>query len=103
MEIENKLATTSGTCPVMGTAKMAILSEVLGIMPINSSTAPAIHADRLRIAERTGEIAATKILQKKIIAKNYINRKSFENALRATLIHLTAMARRLNIKIDLKK
>ena len=113
MEIENKLATTSGTCPVMGTAStMAILSEVLGIMPINSSTAPAIHADRLRIAERTGEIAATKILQKKIIAKNYINRKSFENALRVlfaisgstnALIHLTAMARRLNIKIDLKK
>ena len=66
MEIENKLATTSGTCPVMGTAStMAILSEVLGIMPINSATAPAIHADRLRIAERTGEIAATKILQKK--------------------------------------
>jgi len=113
MEIENKLATTSGTCPVMGTAStMAILSEVLGIMPINSATAPAIHADRLRIAERTGEIAATKILQKKIIAKNYINRKSFENALRVlfaisgstnALIHLTAMARRLNIKIDLKK
>ena len=113
MEIENKLATTSGTCPVMGTAStMAILSEVLGIMPINSATAPAIHADRLRIAEKTGEIAATKILQKKIIAKNYINRKSFENALRVlfaisgstnALIHLTAMARRLNIKIDLKK
>ena len=113
MEIENKLATTSGTCPVMGTAStMAILSEVLGIMPINSATAPAIHADRLRIAERTGEIAATKILQKKIIAKNYINKKSFENALRVlfaisgstnALIHLTAMARRLNIKIDLKK
>jgi dihydroxy-acid dehydratase len=113
MEIENKLATTSGTCPVMGTAStMAILSEVLGIMPINSATAPAIHADRLRIAERTGEIAATKILQKKIIAKNYINRNSFENALRVlfaisgstnALIHLTAMARRLNIKIDLKK
>mgnify|MGYP001479110079 FL=1 len=113
MEIENKLATTSGTCPVMGTAStMAILSEVLGIMPINSATAPAIHADRLRIAERTGEIAATKILQKKIIAKNYINKKSFENALRVlfaisgstnALIHLTAMARRLNIEIDLKK
>lgn len=113
MEVENKLAMTSGTCPVMGTAStMAIISEVLGIMPINSATAPAIHADRLRIAERTGEIAATKILKKKITAKNYINRKSFENALRVlfaisgstnAIIHLTAMARRLNININLKK
>ena len=112
-KVENNLATTSGTCPVMGTAStMAILSEVLGVMPINSATAPAVHADRLRIAENTGEIAATKILQKKITPKNYINKKSFENALRVlfaisgstnALIHLTAMARRLNIKIDLKK
>jgi len=112
-KVENNLATTSGTCPVMGTAStMAILSEVLGIMPINSATAPAVHADRLRIAEKTGEIAASKILQKKITPKNYINKKSFENALRVlfaisgstnALIHLTAMARRLNIKIDLKK
>ena len=69
-KVENKLATTSGTCPVMGTAStMAILSEVLGIMPINSATAPAVHADRLRIAENTGEIAATKLLQKKLLLK----------------------------------
>ena len=66
-KVENNLATTSGTCPVMGTAStMAILSEVLGVMPINSATAPAVHADRLRIVERTGEIAASKILLKKI-------------------------------------
>ena len=81
--VESNLATTAGTCAIMGTAStMAILSEVLGVMPINSATAPAVHADRLRIAENTGEIAATKILQKKITPKNYINKKSFENAIK---------------------
>ena len=69
-KVNNQLVPTVGTCGVMGTAStMAILSEVLGVMPINSATAPAVHADRLRIAENTGEIAATKILQKKITPK----------------------------------
>ena len=51
----------------MGTAStMAILSEVLGVMPINSATAPAVRADRLR-SENTGEIAATKNITKKLL------------------------------------
>jgi hypothetical protein len=51
-EIEGKLATTAGTCGVMGTAStMACLAATLGFMPLAAASAPAVHADRLRIAE----------------------------------------------------
>jgi Dihydroxyacid dehydratase/phosphogluconate dehydratase len=42
--IEDKLATTSGTCAIMGTAStMAIIADVLGIMVPNTSSIPAVH------------------------------------------------------------
>ena len=42
--IEEKLATTSGTCAVMGTAStMAIISETLGIMIPGSASIPSVH------------------------------------------------------------
>ena len=56
--IEGRLATTEGTCAVMGTAStMAILIEVLGLMLPGTAAIPAVHADRLRAAEATGRAA----------------------------------------------
>src|SRR3546814_8071026 len=56
-EIEGNLATTAGTCAVMGTAStMAILCEALGLMLPGGAAVPAVHADRLRqAAARTEE------------------------------------------------
>jgi hypothetical protein len=54
-EIEGKLATTAGTCAVMGTAStMACIAEALGMALPGSAAIPAVHADRLRIAEASG-------------------------------------------------
>src|SRR5471032_1322816 len=51
-EIEGKLATTAGTCAVMGTAStMACLAEALGMILPGTAAIPAVHADRLRAAE----------------------------------------------------
>ena len=56
--VERRLASTAGTCAVMGTAStMAIIAETLGMMPANSAACPAVDADRLRIAEETGRAA----------------------------------------------
>jgi dihydroxy-acid dehydratase len=47
--IENRLATTAGTCAVMGTAStMAAISETLGMSLPGTAAIPAVHADRLR-------------------------------------------------------
>ena len=109
--IEGKLATTSGTCAVMGTAStMAIISETLGIMIPGSASIPSVHADRLRVSEETGILAAQMAINNSPKPKDIINKKSIENAIRVLLaisgstnaiIHLTAMAGRLGIQVDL--
>src|SRR5204862_5817592 len=57
-EIEGNLATTAGTCAVMGTAStMAALAETLGMALPGTAAIPAVHADRLRAAEASGRQA----------------------------------------------
>src|SRR6201998_1658194 len=57
-EVEGNLATTAGTCAVMGTAStMASIAEALGMILPGSAAIPAVHADRLRAAEETGRAA----------------------------------------------
>ena len=61
-EVEGKLATTAGTCAVMGTAStMACIAEALGMILPGTAAIPAVHADRLRAAEATGA-AAVKLI-----------------------------------------
>src|SRR5215213_8386415 len=56
--IEGRLATTAGTCAVMGTAStMACIAEALCMMLPGTAAIPAVHADRLRAAEATGAAA----------------------------------------------
>src|SRR5665647_1558236 len=52
--INNRLVASVGTCSVMGTAStMACIAEALGIMVPGGASAPAVTADRIRIAEET--------------------------------------------------
>lgn len=111
-EVERRLASTSGTCAVMGTAStMASLAEAIGMMPAGSAAIPAVDADRLRIAEETGRIAVSLIGTDKT-PKTIITEKALENGLRIlmaiggstnAIIHLAAIAGRLGLKIDLKR
>jgi dihydroxy-acid dehydratase len=110
--IEGNLATTAGTCAVMGTAStMASIAEALGMALPGTAAIPAVHADRLRAAEASGkravELAASPIRPSQIITE-----KSVENALRVLLaiggstnaiIHLTAIAGRAGVSISLTK
>jgi dihydroxy-acid dehydratase len=111
-EIEGKLATTAGTCAVMGTAStMACLAEALGMILPGTAAIPAVHADRLRAAEATGALAV-KLIGSKLTPGVIINQKSMENALRVLLaiggstngiIHLTAIAGRAGVPVSLKR
>ena len=61
-DIEGNLATTAGTCAVMGTAStMAAIAEALGMALPGSAAIPAVHADRLRAAEASGRRAVALI------------------------------------------
>ncbi|OZI30628.1 dihydroxy-acid dehydratase [Bordetella genomosp. 10] len=110
--IEGKLATTAGTCAVMGTAStMAAVAEALGMSLPGTAAIPAVHADRIRAAEASGRRAVELALQP-IRPSEIITGKSVENALRILLaisgstnviIHLTAIAGRLGIPVSLKR
>jgi dihydroxy-acid dehydratase len=110
--IEGNLATTAGTCAVMGTAStMAAIAEALGMALPGSAAIPAVHADRLRAAEESGRRAA-EFCRNPIRPSQIITEKSVENALRVLLaiggstnaiVHLTAIAGRVGVNISLKK
>jgi len=111
-EIEGNLATTAGTCAVMGTAStMASIAEALGMILPGSAAIPAVHADRLRAAEATGR-AAMALAAKRITPDKIVTEKSVENALRVLMaiggstnavLHLTAVAGRAGVDISLPR
>ena len=108
--VEQKLASTAGTCAVMGTAStMAAIAEALGMMPAGAAAVPAVDAQRLRIAEETGRIAVA-LIDAPRRPSEIMTAPAIENALRILLaiggstnaiLHLTAIAGRLGHPIDL--
>jgi dihydroxy-acid dehydratase len=110
--VEERLATTAGTCGVMGTAStMAAIAETLGMMLPGTATIPAVHADRLRAAEASGA-TAVEMGRKARTPDRIVTPESIENALRVMLaiggstnaiIHLTAIAGRADIDVDLHR
>ena len=110
--VEGNLATTAGTCAVMGTAStMAELAEALGMALPGSAAIPAVHADRLRAGEASGR-RAVELVKNPIRPSQIITRESVENAVRVLLaiggstnaiVHLTAIAGRVGVKIDLHR
>ncbi|MEZ5848191.1 MAG: IlvD/Edd family dehydratase [Geminicoccaceae bacterium] len=109
--IEERLVPTAGTCGVMGTAStMALMTEALGMMLAGGATIPAVAADRLRHAEAAGT-RAMQLAAEGLRPSAIITPKSLENALRMLLavggstngiVHLTAVAGRLGIRVDLE-
>jgi len=96
----------------MGTAStMACMTEALGMMLPGGATIPAVHADRLRFAEASGkravELAAADLRPSAILTG-----EAFRNSLVTLqaiggstngLIHMTAVARRAGVEIDLNE
>jgi dihydroxy-acid dehydratase len=111
-EVEGNLATTAGTCAVMGTAStMAALAEALGMMLPGTAAIPAVHADRLRAAEATGA-AAVALAKSGLAPDRILTARSIENALRVllaiggstnALLHLTAIAGRVGVELPLAR
>lgn len=94
-----------GTCGVMGTAStMALMTEALGMMLPGGAAIPAVHA------EATGTRAAA-LAHSELKPADVMTREAFHNALVVlqavggstnALIHITAVARRLGIDVDLE-
>lgn len=109
--ISGRLAPSVGTCMVMGTAStMACMIEAMGLALPMSATAPAVHAERRRIAEASGRRAAEMAASGGPTPRELITPASVRNALAVLqaiggstngIIHLTAMAGRVGVKVGL--
>jgi dihydroxy-acid dehydratase len=110
--VSDQLGPTTGTCMVMGTAStMALCAEALGMMLEGGAAIPAVYSERMRHAERTGTRAVA-LAKEKVTPARIMTRAAFDNALTTLLaiggstnaiIHLTAVAGRLGIEIDLDR
>jgi dihydroxy-acid dehydratase len=111
--INGRLAPTPGTCMVMGTAStMACITEAMGMSLPGSASIPATHADRVRSAEASGKQAVSLATTGGPRPTALMTQRAFRNALIVMqaiggstngLIHLTAVAGRLGVKIDFEE
>lgn len=110
--VNAKLAPTAGTCAVMGTAStMALLAEAMGMMLPGGAAVPAVHAERLRHAEACGARAVT-MAAERLTPERIMTAHALDNAMRVlhavggstnAVIHLAAIAGRLDLEFDLAR
>ncbi|MHA1617394.1 MAG: dihydroxy-acid dehydratase [Candidatus Njordarchaeales archaeon] len=109
-ELENNALPGPGSCAGLYTANtMAVLIEALGMSLPGSGTAPAVSAERYRIAREAGR-QIMYLLEHDIKPKDIVTRESIENAMRVdmalggstnSVLHLMAIANEAGIKLDL--
>lgn len=109
-ELEKCISCSLGGCPVMGTAStMKSVSEMLGMMLPGTSGIPATHAARKSSAEATGR-RIVEMVQENLTPSKLITERSLVNAMKLlaalggstnAILHLTAIAGRLGIRIRL--
>ena len=107
----DNLMPTSGTCMVMGTAStMASIAETLGFTLPGAATAPAVSAERMRIAEASGTRAVEMAKAGGPCPSEILTGAALRNAsavLQAIsgstngIVHLAAIAGRAGIRYDL--
>ncbi len=108
--VNGQLVASVGTCSVMGTAStMACIAEALGMTMPGGASPPAVTADRMRIAEASGE-RAVGLARERLGIDRILTAAAFENAMRVLLaiggstngiVHLTAIAGRCGFDVDL--
>ncbi len=109
--VSGRLAPSVGTCMVMGTAStMACVIEALGFSLPYAAAVPAVHAERMRIAEASGKQAVEMAKKGSPRPTELFTERSLRNALIVLqaiggstngIVHLAAMAGRAGITLDL--
>ncbi|AEE92079.1 dihydroxy-acid dehydratase [Tepidanaerobacter acetatoxydans] len=111
LDIENYSCPGCGSCAGMFTANsMNCMTEIIGMALPGNGTIPAVHAERIRLAKKTG-IKIMELVERNIRPSNIMTEKAFKNAVTAdmalgcstnTILHLPAIAHEAGLKINLK-
>lgn len=110
LEFEEHTCPGCGSCSGMFTANsMNCMTEVLGIALPGNGSIPAVYAERIRLAKKTG-LAIMKMVKQDIKMRDILNEKAFENSLTVdmalgcstnTMLHLPAVAHEAGVAIHL--
>lgn len=110
-EAESCLNRTVGVCNVMGTGStMASIVEAMGIGLPDNAAIPAVDARRRVLARMVGR-RIVDMVREGLTLDKLMTREAFENAIRVNaaiggstnaVIHVTAMARRMEIPLDIE-
>ncbi|MCY4521341.1 MAG: dihydroxy-acid dehydratase [Caldilineaceae bacterium] len=110
MEAEACQSRSEGHCMTMGTAStMACMVEALGLTLPSNAAIPAVDARRKRLAHMAGS-RIVEMVHEDLRLSKVLQRENFENAIRINgaiggstnfVIHLLAIAGRLNIPLDM--
>ena len=111
LDIENYSCPGCGSCAGMFTANsMNCMTEIIGMGLPGNGTIPAVHAERIRLAKKTG-IKIMELVERNIRPSDIMTEKAFKNAVTAdmalgcstnTILHLPAIAHEAGLKVDLK-
>ncbi len=109
-DLEQCISCSYGTCNEMGTAStMASMSEALGMMPSGTCSIPA-HDSRRRVAAEAAGRRIVEMVSEELRPSRILTEEAFRNAIRVlnaiggstnAVIHLVAIAGRLNIRLPL--
>ena len=110
-EAESCMHRSHGHCMTMGTAStMASLVEALGVGLPGNAAYPAVDGRRNVLARQAGR-RIVDMVKENLTLDKILTRAAFENAIRVNaaiggstnaVIHLTAIARRMGVKLDLE-
>jgi dihydroxy-acid dehydratase len=110
-EAESCMNRSHGHCMTMGTAStMASMVESLGVGLPGNAAYPAVDARRNVLARMAGR-RAVEMVREQLTLSKLLTREAFENAIRVNaaiggstnaVIHLTAIARRIGVKLSLE-
>lgn len=111
IEAEICSARSAGHCMTMGTAStMACMVESLGLTLPGAAAIPAVDARKRTLAQLSGRRIVGMVREDLRLSK-ILTRKAFENAIKLNaavggstnfIIHLTAIANRIGVKLELK-
>ena len=109
-EAEACMHRSHGTCMTMGTAStMACIVEALGMALPGNAAIPAVDARRNLLARESGR-RIVDLVKDDVVMSRIVTREALENAVRVNaaiggstnaVIHLIALARRLNLPLNL--
>lgn len=111
-KLESCACPTCGSCSGMFTANsMNCMAEALGLALEGNGTIPAVYSERKRLAKEAG-FKIMELVEKDITPSKILTQEAFKNALTVdmalgcstnTVLHLTAIAYEVGIKLDLKE